>query len=405
MMMEAPMWRNSVDRFSAVLARGSRRMMRQEPANAGIHDHRHAPYLDGAVHGFPPTRRSAPHREPPAWPRHSRGLACTSITALLVWSMLDIGAALAQSTAPLTKVRVAYDGLSMTSAPMIYADKAGIFRQFGLEVAPSFVEGGSTLTQAVVGGSVDIAQNGYTPATAAAAQGADVVFIGGISNKLPFQLVVKSSITGADQLKGQAIAISRYGSSTDQAADFALKHLNLSRNDVRVMQLGGPTTRVAAVMSGQIAGTMEQYPETADLTRRGFRVLVDVTEVAGDYPNTSYVTSRTYLRKNREVVKRFLMAMATAVRAYKSNPDEAIKVTQTFLGIKEPADARAAYDAYVKIYPDDLRPSLKGLALVLQELGTKEPKAASLKPEQLVDSSVLDELDREGFFRKLAAQR
>jgi len=172
---------------------------------------------------------------------------------------------------------------------------------------------------------------------------------------------------------------------------------------VKILQLGGPGKRIAAAMSGQIAGTIEQYPDTAELSRHGFHVLVDVTDIAGDYPNTSYVTSRTFLKKNPEIVKKFLMAMATAVREYKKNPDEAVRITQKFLDVKEAANAQAAYQAYVKVYPDDLRPSLKGLALVLQEIGSKEPKAQSLKPEQLVDTSALDELEREGFFSKLAA--
>jgi NitT/TauT family transport system substrate-binding protein len=325
------------------------------------------------------------------------------VALVLAACTLSAAAAMAQANPPLTKVRVAYDGFSMTSAPMVFADKQGIFRRFGLDVTPIFVEGGSTLTQAVVGGSIDIAQNGYTPAASAAVQGADIVFIAGISNKLPFQLVVKTSITKAEQLKGQAIAISRYGSSTDQAADFALRHLGLTRNDVKILQLGGPTTRIAAAMSGQIAGTMEQYPDTAELSRHGFHVLVDVTDVAGDYPNTSYVTTRAFLKKNPEVVKRFLMAMATAVHEYKRKPDEAIGITQRFLDVKETANAKAAYESYVKVYPDDLRPSLAGLGLVLQEIGKKEPKAASVKPEQLVDVTVLDELEREGFFKKLSA--
>jgi NitT/TauT family transport system substrate-binding protein len=320
----------------------------------------------------------------------------TLTSLLLCWT----GAA---AETPLTKVRVGYDGFSMTSAPLIYGEKRGIFKQFGLDVTLSFVEGGSTLTQAVVGGSVDIAQNGYTPATAAAVQGADIVFIGGIANKLPFQLVVKSSITDAAQLKGQAIAISRFGSSTDQAADFALRALGLDRASVKILQLGGPATRIAAAMSGQIAGTMEQYPETADLSGRGFHVLVDVTEIAGDYPNTSYVTSKTFLKKSPETVKRFLMAMATAVRAFKSNPDDAVAVSQKFIDVKDAKNTRAAYDAYVKIYPDDLRPSLSGLAKVLQEIGKTEPKARTIKPEQLVDTSILDALEREGFFSKLAS--
>jgi len=40
----------------------------------------------------------------------------------------------------LTKLRVAYDGFSMTSAPLNYADQQGIFKKFGLDVTPIFVE-------------------------------------------------------------------------------------------------------------------------------------------------------------------------------------------------------------------------------------------------------------------------
>src|SRR5258707_14303073 len=92
------------------------------------------------------------------------------------------GAAQAQS---LTKLRVAFDGFSMTSAPLYYADQQGIFRKFGLDVKPAFVEGGSLLTQAVVGGSVDIAQNGYTPAAGAPGQGGGIRVLSGCFQKPP----------------------------------------------------------------------------------------------------------------------------------------------------------------------------------------------------------------------------
>jgi NitT/TauT family transport system substrate-binding protein len=323
-----------------------------------------------------------------------------------IWSLAVVVVALAASAQAqsLTALRVAFDGYSMTSVPLQYAVQQGIFKTFGLDVTPAFVEGGSLLSQAVVGGSVDIAQNGYTPAAGAAVQGADIVFIGGISNKLPFQLVVKSSIAGAADLKGQSIAISRFGSSTDTAADFALAHLGLRRDDVLVRQLGGPATRIASLISGQVAGTVEQYPDTAELVQKGFRVMVDVTDIAGDYPNTSYVTSRTFLKKNPETVKRFFMAMATAVHEVKRNPDAAVALTQKFLEVKDAAIAKAAYEAYVKVYPDDLRPSLAGIALVLRELARSDPKVAAAKPQDMVDTTVLDALTRDGFFAKLAAQ-
>lgn len=325
------------------------------------------------------------------------------LTAALGTLALVTGAALAQdATKDVTKIRVAYDGFSMTSGPLNYGDKQGIFKKFGLDITPTFIDGGSTLTQSVVGGSVDIAQNGYTPALSAAVAGAEIVIIGGMANKLPFQLVVKNEITSAAQLKGKSIAISRYGSSTDTAADFALASLKLNRDDVKVLQLGGANTRIAAAMSGQIAGTMEQYPDTAELSRHGFHVLVDVTDLAGDYPNTAYVTNRAYLKSHPQAVKTFFKAMATAVHEYKSNPSVAIPLTQQFLNVKDEANAKAAYEAYIKVYPDDLRPSLKGIQLVLDEIAKKEPKAAKMKPEQFVDTTALDELTREGFFAKLA---
>src|SRR5690242_19075779 len=54
------------------------------------------------------------------------------------WSLvLAFGAALTASTAsaePLTKVRMAYDGFSMTSAPLNYAVQQKIFQRFGLDI-------------------------------------------------------------------------------------------------------------------------------------------------------------------------------------------------------------------------------------------------------------------------------
>jgi NitT/TauT family transport system substrate-binding protein len=328
-----------------------------------------------------------------------RALSAAAVLAVLA------SAAQAQQAAAPTKVRMAYDGYSMTSAPLNYAIQQGIFKRFGLDITPTFIEGGSMLTQAVVGGSLDVAQNGYTPAIAAAVQGADVVIIGGIANTLPYQLIVKSGIENAEQLKGKSVGISRYGSSTDAAADFALKHLGLTRKDVSVLQLGGASTRMAAIIAGRVDGTFEQHPDTAELTRQGFRVLVDLNDVVRDYPNTSFVTSRAFLKSNRDTVKKFLMAMATAVQELKQNPEIAIKQTQAFLKVKEEANVRAAYDSYVKSYPARLEVSLPGIGSVLESLATKEAKAKSAKPEQFVDLTILEELEREGFFAKLLGPR
>ena len=106
-------------------------------------------------------------------------------------------------------------------------------------------------------------------------------------------------------------------------------------------------------------------------------------------------------RDVREEVARLILL----TRTHETSPDDTDGQILLDADLAILGEDEAAYDAYVKVYPDDLRPSLKGLALVLQEIGTKEPKAASVKPEQLVDTSALDALDREGFFKNLSASQ
>ena len=322
-----------------------------------------------------------------------KAIAATAILAL---------PAAAQPAPKLIPLRVAYDGYSMTTAPMNYALQKGIFKKYGLDVTLVYIDGGTTLSQAVIGGSVSIAQNGYTPAAAAAVQGADIVFIGGISNKLPFQLVVRKEIkTGAD-LKGKKLAISRLGSSSDTAATYALRYFSMKRPDVVLLQLGGEATRTAAMLSGQIDGSFEQYPRTAELEEKGYHVLVDLTDVAGDYPNTSYVSTRAFIKKSPDVVKRFTMAITDGIHTFKMNKAEAMKITSTFLKTPEGPALAETYDRFTRdVYPDIPRPSLKGIALVLAELKTSLPKAGMVKPEQLVDTTAFDKLEKEGFFAKL----
>ena len=93
-------------------------------------------------------------------------LAFSALAAAV--GLFSASAAPAPAPQKLIPLKVAYDGYSMTSAPLNYAVQKGIFRKHGLDVTITYVDAGTTLTQAVVGGSVGIAQNGYTPAAAAA---------------------------------------------------------------------------------------------------------------------------------------------------------------------------------------------------------------------------------------------
>ena len=46
-------------------------------------------------------------------------------------------------------------------------------------------------------------------------------------------------------------------------------------------------------------------------------------------------------------------------------------------------------------------PTLKGIQIMLREMGAKDPKAAAARPEQFVDLTFIEELDKSGFVDRL----
>ena len=302
------------------------------------------------------------------------------------------------------KLTVAYDGISISTGPLVFTQEQGLFKKYGLDVELTPIAGGSVLTAAIVGGSVKLGQNGYEPALTAALQGADLVIIGGINNKLPYQLVVKAALA-ASGLKGSGarIAISRFGSSSDLAVKAIVRdQLKLDpKNDIIELQIGGEPDRIAALESGQVDGTVLQYPLTATMVKKGYKIVGDATDLV-DLPNTAYVTSRKTLAAEGPTLTKFFKALIEGIHAYKTKPDEAIASTAKFLSVSV-EDMRPAYDFYTKnVYPDVPRPSLSGIQNLFETtISQTQAKAKDAKAADFVDTGILDALERSGFVKQI----
>jgi hypothetical protein len=62
----------------------------------------------------------------------------------------------------------------------------------------------------------------------------------------------------------------------------------------------------------------------------------------------------------------------------------------------------ATYDAFVKTVSKRPYPTLKGIQFMLDEVAGKLPNAKAAKPEQFVDLSLLQQLEKEGSLSELA---
>jgi ABC-type nitrate/sulfonate/bicarbonate transport system substrate-binding protein len=164
-----------------------------------------------------------------------------------------------------------------------------------------------------------------------------------------------------------------------------------------------PPAQVAALASGAADAIMVSDPAlSAALLAGGHAIYGPGSPVPSDYPSaTAIAVKRSYLASNRDVVKRFLMANMESIHILKTNPDEAAKYTQSYLKVDDTKVLRQAMTDVANISPDDLIVSDRTLQIVLDATAETDPKVANVKPGDITDFSVIDEIKASHFLDTL----
>jgi len=283
-----------------------------------------------------------------------------------------------------TTVRIAFNGFGGV-APLYLGQETGIFKKQGLNLELVFIPGGSLSLQALIGKSLDLLMTGGPPFVNAYLQGAKIKIIAGVTNLLPYTFVVTSGIRTAEFVKGKKIGISRFGSNTDYVVRLALNHFFLTPNDVQIIQVGGSQARLVALQSGAIQATVLSPEEALVAQKLGFGVLLDFIEKGIEFPHVNFVAREDYLESQPQTVKTFMRAYVEAVRYYKTHRAEAVKKIMALSKLPERQMAEVVYEGSLRATPDDGKPTLKGMEVVIDAAAKENPKAKSLTVQQLMD--------------------
>ncbi len=283
-----------------------------------------------------------------------------------------------------TPVRIAFNGFGGV-APLYLGQETGIFKKQGLNLELIFIPGGSLSLQALIGKSLDLLMTGGPPVVNASLQGAKIKIIAGVTNLLPYTFVVTSGIRSAEQVKGKKIGISRFGSNTDYVVRLALNQFALTPNDVQIIQVGGSQARLVALQSGAIQATVLSPEEALVAQKLGFGVLLDFIEKGIEFPHVNFVAREDYLETQPQTVRAFMKAYVEAVRYYKTHRAEAVKKIMALSKLPEQQMAEVVYEGSLRATPDDGKPTLKGMEVVLDAAAKENPKAKSMTVQQLLD--------------------
>jgi NitT/TauT family transport system substrate-binding protein len=291
--------------------------------------------------------------------------------------------------------------------PLWLAQDAGLFEKNGLKVALKELNSSEELIQSIQNREGQIYAATANWLVSGIGDGFDLVFVANTGYSV-LKLVARPDIRRPEELKGKRVGTGEPNSSQDRITRQALLRLGLSPDrDVTLVPFGSRSIqRLNALLKGEIDATTSNEDNLFDLERRGeigkVRVLADNESLklfigAG----VDFAVSRALLTNARFAVKEFVRSLCEAIALARDDRSWADRIYGRTLNVKDPALLDFMYRTYVEgAIPERPFPRAENVALGIEEFAAK-PALKNKKSGDLVDGSIVRELESEGLFLRL----
>lgn len=319
---------------------------------------------------------------------------------IFVSLLLSPATPFAQSRA-LKKVQVGVPAISMGNIIIYFTKEAKIFEKYGLDVDPVAVAGSGIASKALISGSVLISPIATPTVMTAVLAGSDMVILAHTMPGVIQSLVVRPDIKRSEDLKGKTIGVTTFGSLTDFLVKYLARQKGFNpERDFTLLQIGTDSDRFLALQQGRIQGATLSHPNFIFAQRAGFHVLWDFFKEV-DYPWSEIATIRTQIKQDRDLVMRYMRAHLEGIARFKQEPELAKKVIKKMLRLDDDSLAQESWELFAKHRIAAPYPNIKGMKTSYEYVAATRPDVYKHKPEEFVDSSFVEELDKSGFIKKL----
>ncbi len=300
---------------------------------------------------------------------------------------------------------VYYPPWNISKLPMYLARDMGIFDRNGLKIAWTDPGSNAKSVAALKKGDADIAVVSSNQAIVnMATGGTPMTFVGNTGYNYSVFLAA-ASIKSAAELKGKKIGTSPPGETPDQLTRVALRRLGIDpEKDVTLVPFDEErnTDRVNSLLTGQVSGMMVTANTVYDLEKAGqidrLNKLTDNRQLkifAGG--GADYAVATSFLKNRRDDVKKFMAGICEGIAVARKDKAKALAFVAKSGRDLELAKIEYLYKLYItEVIP--ARPHLKieGIELGIQMAGLMTPSAGALKAQEIVDATLVPELEKEG---------
>jgi len=244
-----------------------------------------------------------------------------------------------QPALALEEIIASYAGPTVTFLPAEVARQRGFLREQNLDIKYLLTRS-EVDRAALASGNIDYTlRAGSTFVSAARGLPVRIVFL---ATMRPFWgLVVRPETKSVSELKGKSLGVPGLLGSQQISAKFILKQHGLDPDRDVIYRVVDTGTRIAAMLSGAIDSSMMDYGEAFRAKKAGLKMLVNAADYHALLDGGVGVNIKK-LREQPDQVRRFLKAMAQALRYMQENPEGMQQVMMSWLKI----DREMAADIY-----------------------------------------------------------
>lgn len=322
----------------------------------------------------------------------------------LVKVFIVVALAFVWPAAGLAKDRLAlgYSSASGVFAGLWVAQEGKIFEKYDIDSHLILIASGSMMVQAMLGGDLPIAGAAGSAAVDASLGGADIVMFGSMVKVPAFYIMALPEIKTIDDLRGKAVGVTRFGSSTDFTMRYVLRKQGLEPGkDVTLIQTGDVFAAAAMLRTRAIVAAPFSSPANLKAEEAGARVIVNMGKAGVYFPHDAFMARRSFLNANADLAQRFLKAYSEAVYRLFTDKELSRRAIAKYARATDAKTLDTVYQ-YAVDYVDKIPYNTReGIQEVLNQAAVRNPKAKDAKPEAFYDDRFVKELETQGFYKQL----
>ena len=302
------------------------------------------------------------------------------------------------------KLRLAYAGWEIGTAVAYVGVDSGLFKKYGVEIEELPIR--DTLSagvQSLLGVDLLIGFGNPLAILQPVSHGADVTLIGSHVSFDQYGMGVASAIGAIKDLKGKKVGVSALGARSDLIARVMLRRAGLDPSkDVEMVAAGLAPARALALSKDLVQGVPLSQDVATEAQKLGIKVIdIKAVPVVTDL----LITTRTFVKREEETVRRFMKGYAAAIQYFVSKRDESRNILKKYFPSTQELSVDAMYDAFSA----QLRPlpelNNEALQALVDVAASADQRTKTLKPLDIIEPRFFDELKASQFLKDLYAEK